>query len=111
LAGKTLGHCVLEAEAGTGGLGAVYRAYDSRLRRPVAIKVLHEDLRQGTGWEQILAEARGIHTLAEARDERVASPAGTLRVMRILSIWPAVASSMRNSRSFHTRTSFFSGTL
>ena len=61
--GKTLGHYALEAEAGTGGLGAVYRAYDSRLRRPVAIKVLHEDLRQGTGWEQILAEARAASAL------------------------------------------------
>ena len=63
MAGKTLGHYVLEKEAGTGGLGEVYRAYDSRLRRFVAIKVLHEDLREGTGWEQILAEARAASGL------------------------------------------------
>ncbi|MGH9433275.1 MAG: serine/threonine-protein kinase [Terriglobia bacterium] len=63
MAGKTLGHYVLEAQAGTGGLGDVYRAYDSRLHRPVAIKVLHEDLREGSGWEQILAEARAVSAL------------------------------------------------
>lgn len=63
MAGKTLGHYVLEAEAGAGGLGEVYRAYDSRLRRAVAVKMLHEDLREGTGWEQILTEARAASAL------------------------------------------------
>ncbi|MGH9453336.1 MAG: serine/threonine-protein kinase [Terriglobia bacterium] len=63
MAGKTLGHYVLEAEAGMGGLGEVYRAYDSRLHRAVAVKMLHEDLREGTGWEQILVEARAASAL------------------------------------------------
>jgi serine/threonine protein kinase len=60
---RKIGHYVLEANAGTGGLGSVFRAYDSRLHRFVAIKVLHEDLRHGTGWDQVLAEARAASAL------------------------------------------------
>jgi tRNA A-37 threonylcarbamoyl transferase component Bud32 len=63
LATRTLGHYVLETEAGRGGVADVYRAYDSRLHRPVAIKVLHEELREGSGRAQILAEARAASAL------------------------------------------------
>ena len=45
LIGKLLiGRYVVEARLGQGAFGAVYRGYHSKLRRPVAIKVLHPHL-------------------------------------------------------------------
>ncbi len=42
--GQTLKQYTIEAILGKGGMGTVYRARDTRLQRPVALKVLSEDL-------------------------------------------------------------------
>lgn len=42
--GELLSHYRVEAKVGQGGMGAVYRAYDTQLHRQVALKVLHREL-------------------------------------------------------------------
>jgi eukaryotic-like serine/threonine-protein kinase len=61
--GQRLGHYDIVAPIGAGGMGAVYRAHDTMLRRTVAIKVLHDDL-AGEARAQLLREARAVSALS-----------------------------------------------
>ncbi len=41
LTGFTFGRYVVEEKVGSGGFATVYRAVDTQLNRPIALKILH----------------------------------------------------------------------
>jgi WD40 repeat protein len=65
---KALGEYLIEQELGRGGMGVVYRAFDARLERRVAIKVLALKEEHGSqaeaAKERFAREARATATLA-----------------------------------------------
>ena len=54
--GQQIGHYIILHPLGKGGMGAVYLADDTRLRRQVAVKVLRPDLAAVLGPERFLRE-------------------------------------------------------
>ncbi|PYT30404.1 MAG: hypothetical protein DMG57_08245 [Acidobacteria bacterium] len=66
-AGTKLGPYEILSAIGSGGMGEVYRARDTRLDRPVAIKILPEHLSGKPQLrERFEREARAISTLSHA---------------------------------------------
>jgi len=61
---RQIGHYHIEAELGSGGFGVVYKAYDSELRRHVALKILHSyRVEQADAVERFFQEARATARL------------------------------------------------
>ena len=69
--GQTLLHYRLVEEIGAGGMGVVYRATDTKLRRDVAIKVLPDDFAHDQ--ERLARFEREAHVLASLNHPRIAS--------------------------------------
>ena len=64
VAGAKVGPFEILAELGARGMGVVYRAYDRRLDRQVAIKVLARDrIRDDTAKQRFLQEAKAASAL------------------------------------------------
>jgi eukaryotic-like serine/threonine-protein kinase len=58
LEGQRLGAYQMESRIGAGGMGEVYRAVDTRLNRPVAIKFLSSDLADSSARRRFQQEAK-----------------------------------------------------
>jgi eukaryotic-like serine/threonine-protein kinase len=56
---RILGRFVIEDRIGSGGFGTVYRAWDERLQRPVAVKVIDHE-----GAPRVMREAQAVARLA-----------------------------------------------
>ncbi len=69
--GQTLSHYRLVEKIGEGGMGEVYRATDTKLRRDVAIKVLPDDFAQDH--ERLARFEREAHLLASLNHPNIAS--------------------------------------
>jgi serine/threonine protein kinase len=62
--GQRVPHYQVEEKLGEGGMGLVYRAYDTQLRRPVALKVLSlEHASDPERRSRLLREARAASAL------------------------------------------------
>jgi Protein kinase domain len=64
-----LGRFDVETKLGSGGMGVVYRAFDTTLKRPVAIKVIRPELACVTGFRNLFA--REAETAASVRNDYV----------------------------------------
>ncbi len=83
LLGRSVGHYRIEGRLGSGGMGVVYRARDTRLEREVALKFLPPHLGLDPGAkDRFLAEARAaaalehpaictVHEIEESEDGRL----------------------------------------
>jgi tetratricopeptide (TPR) repeat protein len=61
--GERLGRYLCIAELGRGGMGRVLRAYDPKLEREVALKVLTAEAVDPLGWARLVREARSLAKL------------------------------------------------
>ena len=63
--GQQIKHYRIQALLGEGGMGSVYRAYDSKLARPVALKVMHRHLANQSQFRQrFMQEAQAVGRLS-----------------------------------------------
>ncbi len=71
LVGKTLGHYEILEPLGKGGMGEVYRARDTTLKREVAIKVLPQELSADP--DRLARLEREAHLLAALNHPNIAT--------------------------------------
>ena len=85
----TFGHYRVDARIGSGGMGEVFRAFDTRLNRPVAVKLMRDaGLEQAAIVQRFLREARAASALNHPNivtiHEVGETPAGELFIVQEL---------------------------
>ncbi|MEJ2735830.1 MAG: protein kinase [Anaerolineae bacterium] len=96
----------LEAELGQGGMGQVYRAHDTLLDRPVAVKVLSAPELGSEGRARLLREARAaaglnhpnIVSVYDAGEAQIPDPAGPAGPMPFIVMELVAGPSLRDRR-------------
>jgi serine/threonine protein kinase len=63
LLGETIGRYKITEILGTGGMAVVYKAEDTLLGRPIALKLLRKDTSDVSALERFIREAKAAHTL------------------------------------------------
>src|SRR5215831_11460896 len=58
-----LGHYRVDSPLGRGGMGEVFRAFDTRLGRPVAVKLMASGRERSAAIQRFLREARAASAL------------------------------------------------
>ncbi len=90
------GRYVLIEKSGTGGMGTVWRAYDPKLRREIALKQLHHKALAGDGAARLVREAQAMAQLSHANvvavydvelgeDDSASEPANVLIAMEYVA--------------------------
>ncbi|MBV9497335.1 MAG: serine/threonine protein kinase, partial [Acidobacteria bacterium] len=89
LSGKRLGHIRVERVLGVGGMGDVYRGFDEKLMRPVALKALHRDQQlDDEARARLIREARTLSQLEHPNICRIhdymEGPEGDVLVLELI---------------------------